>query len=126
MIPSIPIAPDNVYKFAALFGLVVFISSMLAPVYVNTKYDELACDTFLQLEILKAKGNLSSDENIRKTVLEQKMYINKSDKTVFMNILSTCAALNMLLAGFGGVFWFAKVQPKQDELLNLQIQKNET
>ena len=33
MQPSVPIPTDNVFKFAALFGLVVLISSILAIAY---------------------------------------------------------------------------------------------
>jgi hypothetical protein len=62
MTPSMPIATDNIYKFAALFGLAILISVMLAVAYFPEKYGELVFNTYLELEILKNKTNLSNEK----------------------------------------------------------------
>lgn len=55
MEPSIPIPTDNVYKFLCLFGLTVFISSMLGSVYLVGKFNDLGSKNILELAALREK-----------------------------------------------------------------------
>ena len=72
MQPSIPIPTDNIYKFACLLGLAIFISAMLGSIYMVYKFDELTSKDLLELEALKAKDNLSLIESTQKVILEKK------------------------------------------------------
>jgi hypothetical protein len=123
MEPSIPIPTDNAYKFAAFFGLAVLISSMVAIVYTYDKYFERGYTDFIELEVLKAKDILSADESVRKTALELKQKTDQANKRSLLNFLMACMGGSIALSLMGGVCWLGKVQPKQDELLNLQIEK---
>jgi TM2 domain-containing membrane protein YozV len=126
MEPSIPIPTDNVYKFHALFGLVFFISLMLASVYVHNYYNKRIYNAYLELETLKAKNNLTSEENIKKSLLEGRMREDKADFKFFFSIVlffGIFVGFVMMIIGFVG--WHIKVQPLQDKLLDLQIKKIE-
>jgi hypothetical protein len=68
---SIPIATDNISKFAALFGLVVMISAIFALVYLLKMNYEFAVENINGYELLKVKDNLSQGKSIRKDALEQ-------------------------------------------------------
>jgi hypothetical protein len=123
MTPSMPVATDNIYKFAALFGLALLISVILVGTYVPDKYGEPAFNDALELKILQSKDNLSKEETIKKTLLEEKVRLFDG----FARQIIYGAAVFMLIGAFllvwGGIAWWWKVQPKQDELLNLQIEK---
>jgi hypothetical protein len=123
MTPSIPIATDNIYKFLALFGLVMFISDLWALAYFVGKYNEIGYENYLELEVLKAKGTLSSEEKVKRFVLEEVAKIIKRDWRILGSLLIACAIIGFFLSALGYYSWFKKVQPKQDELLNLQIEK---
>ena len=119
----IPIATDNIYKFYALFGLFVFISSFVTFTYVYTYYYELSYKNAMELEVLNAKTDLSQEENIRKKILEARMKIDVSNKYAYTAILCAVGALGVLGIIYGFTQWHSKVQPKQDMLLDLQIEK---
>src|SRR6266566_2278755 len=112
----IPIATDNIYKFYALFGLFVFISSFVTFTYVYTYYYELSYKNAMELEVLNAKTDLSQEENIRKKILEARMKIDVSNKYAYTAILCAVGALGVLGIIYGFTQWHSKVQPKQDML----------
>jgi hypothetical protein len=56
MEPSIPVPTDNLYKFIALFGLVLFVSSGITFVYSYFYFNKLLYQQRLELEIFKAKN----------------------------------------------------------------------
>lgn len=72
---------------------------------------------------MKSKDNPSKEETIKINALEKK------DKAMSDNILSLIwgAAILAILGIFfflwGGICWLRRVQPKQNELLDLQIVK---
>jgi hypothetical protein len=123
MTPSMPIPTDNFYKFAALFGLAILISFMVLSIYLPEKFGEPAFKESLEFEILKSRDSLSTEETIRKNHLETKIKLFDS----FARQIVYGSAIIGMFGGFlflwGIIVWWWKVQPKQDELLNLQIEK---
>jgi hypothetical protein len=125
MEPTVPIATDNIYKFYALFGLVMLIFSGVALVYAYTQHYEAAYKDWIALETLKAKPEsmLSTEETVRKRILESKIEIDRGNKTTYTIISSCIGAIGLLLMWSGFYHWQTKVQPKQDQLLDLQLEK---
>src|SRR6266511_4160556 len=123
MEPSIHIPTDNIYKFASLFGIAIFISSMLGSVYFIVRFNELATKTVLDFEALKAKESLSTVESVQKTILEKTRNVNRANSIIFPCLLGGSLGGSFFLSILGVLNWYRKVQPKQDELLNLQIEK---
>jgi hypothetical protein len=123
MLPSVPIAMDNIYKFAALFGLVVMISTIVAMLYLLKINYEFGISTIDELELLKVKENLTQAESIRKSAIEQILELRNFGTKSFMYVLDFFFIIGGLVCFWGFYCWFKKVQPKQDELFNLQIEK---
>jgi hypothetical protein len=123
MFPTIPIATDHLYKFITLFGLVFLVFSLIGIVYIFDKYNNLFYKNIMELETLKLKDELSKVEALTKTRLEHmnKLYI--TDKNTMQWVLAFCGALGLWLFIIGLFLWWRKVQPQQDELLRLQIEK---
>jgi hypothetical protein len=123
MIPSVPIATDNIYKFAALFGLVMMISWIVAVLYLLKINYEFGVENINEYELLKVKTDLTQAESIRKDALEQILRLRSVGTKVFMWSLNILFLVGIGICYWGFRSWYKKVQPKQDELVNLQIEK---
>lgn len=123
MTPTMPMTTDNIYKFATLLGFALLASVVFLCLYLTEKYGEIAFNDLVELQLLKSKDNPSKEETIKINALEKK------DKALADNILSLLwgAAILAILGIFfflwGGICWLRRVQPKQNELLDLQIVK---
>jgi len=125
MIPSVPIATDNIYKFLALFGLVIMISWVVAMLYLVKIIYEFGVENINEYELLKVKTDLTQAESIRKDSLEQIMKLRTLGTKVFVWPLNILFVVGVGICYWGFRSWYKKVQPKQDKLLDLQIQKTE-
>jgi hypothetical protein len=123
MTPSIPITTDNIYKFAALFGLVLVISTGFGMLYLLSINYEFAVKNFDEYELLMAKENLSQAEFIRKNAFDMQIKYRTLAVNGFMFFLTLLAVIGSIVSFWGSYHWLKKVQPKQDELINLQIEK---
>ena len=125
MQPNIPVPTDNIYKFLALFGIIMFISGLWGLAYFAEKYNELGYENYLELELIniKIKKDATPEDITRRTVLEWYAKAIRRYWTIFEYSFTACAAFGFFLSVFGYYSWFRNVQPNQDELLNLQIEK---
>lgn len=124
MQPNVPIATDNLYKFVALFGLVLVVASFAGFYlsYANHRA-EMALIEDRRFDLAKSAGTLSPaavakiewDLMIREDV-------SSANRVTFGSVMAF-----PLFAGFAlstvGFFLWIKVQRLQDELLELQIAK---
>jgi hypothetical protein len=114
---------DNIYKFAALLGLALLASVAFLITYLPDKYSESAFNNMLELRLLKSKDNPSKEETIRINALEEK---DKGMAKYTMDLIwgsAIIAILGIFLFLWGVIGWLRRIQPKQDELLDLQIAK---
>lgn len=122
---KIPLPTDNIYKFYALFGLLLFISSLAAYLYLHKTTNELIFETAVLVEELETKEKPSAADLKRKEMAEKRVSIAVKDRNSFNTCLAYLAYLASAVTLFGFATWHYKVQPLQDKLLNLQIQKAE-
>ncbi|HEX9869591.1 MAG TPA: hypothetical protein VGC99_13545 [Candidatus Tectomicrobia bacterium] len=125
MTPTIPIPTDHVYKFHALCGLAILISSMIGLVYLHDRFNERIGKNYLKWEILNRKANLSQEEEVTKAVLDMRLKLDRADRKLMPKALGAIAGIGVVMMVFGFMLWHKKVQPKQDKLLELQIKKIE-
>ncbi|HHG3339870.1 hypothetical protein [Vibrio parahaemolyticus] len=119
----VPLPTDNIYKFYALFGLLLLIFSVSSLVYVNHSTNTLAFDIAVEYTTLAADPVRSVSEEARFQVLDNKLKIAKTNKTIFLSSLGVFAAVGLLMIWYGFRTWHLVVQPLQDELLKLNIEK---
>lgn len=125
MTPTIPIPTDHVYKFYALCGLSIAISSLIALIYLIDRYNERIEKNYLQWEILNRMDNLSQEDEVRKSVLKAKLDVDRLDRSAIPWALGSIGGVGgaMMLLGF--IPWHKTLQRNQDKLLELQIKKIE-
>lgn len=122
---GIPVATDNIYKFYALFGLLLLLSSMAAFFYVHKSTNEIAYKTYIDLESLKANKNRTVTENVRLEILQKRQEIDKSDRNFYFNVLGFGWGFGFCVMAFGFFRWHGKIQPDLDRMTQLQIKKIE-
>ena len=125
MTPRIPVPTDNFYKFCALFGTVLFISSFLASIYINTSSNQKVFDVAEQQLELYEDGELSELEKERKKVLEKVLEVTVSSRDHLQWVAVVAICFGSLLMGIGFRVWYQVIQPREDRLINLKIRQLE-
>ncbi|GEM_PF-515423 len=119
---KIPLPTDNIYKFYALFSLLLLVFTLGAFLYVQQTANGQVIEIFPELEVLKAAEELSPEEKVRKQILERQLEVIGSDRKFFNRTLS--ALLGVALSGifFGFLRWHWFIQPLQDEQAKIQLE----
>ncbi|MEM5528090.1 hypothetical protein WN093_04595 [Gammaproteobacteria bacterium AS21] len=120
---KIPIPTDNIYKFYALFGLVVFISGFAATIYVSQTTNNLLFEIIPKIEAMKSIPEIAKVQEAELMLLERKQEIALSDKKFYLKSISLIIAIGMCLMFFGFHRWHTKIQPLQDQILELTVKK---
>ncbi len=119
----IPLPTDNIYKFYALFGLLLLITTVLLFLFIYSSFQERSHERYVELKIFSSLEHLSVEQEARKEVLEAKEGIDKSDKAFYLKAISIFAAVSIILIIFGFIRWHTKVQPIQDEIAKKELEK---
>lgn len=119
----VPLPTDNIYKFYALFGLLLIIFSIGAMLYVNQSTNDLAFEVAVEYETLKADPMRSVADEARFTVLEKKLEIAGLNKKTFMFCLGVIITIGSFMVWYGFRKWHTEVQPVQDEIARLNLLK---
>lgn len=122
---KIPLPTDNIFKFYALFSLVLLIFSFATVVYATNSSNAVVFEHWVQVETLKSKKELSVSESAQLKALERKIEVAVADKDTFVQwaaFMSAIAAAGIIL-GFG--YWHKRIQPLADQIAmtNLELSK---
>ena len=120
---KVPLPTDNIYKFYALFGLLLFIFAIGANIVSIRNTNDYMYKSYLELEPLKSIEKPTNVELVKREMLEKMIDVAKSDKEFFSKCLSWLTAIGAVLMFFGFLKWQLAIQPLQDDLLRLQVAK---
>jgi hypothetical protein len=120
---KIPLPTDSIYKFYALFGLLLFIFSVGATVYVARSTNDLVFTSAIEYETLRAIEKPTAVEIAKREGIEKRVEIALADKKFFLYALGTLVGLGMLAMIYGFTKWHRDIQPIQDETAKLQLEK---
>lgn len=121
----IPLPTDNIYKFYALFGLLLLVSSMALFVAQYSSFQTRAYDRFIELSALTSLEDLTAEEKAKKELFDAQVVIDKSDRKFYKEVVGVLIAISLLLILYGFRKWHKVIQPKQDRLVDLEIEKAE-
>ena len=125
MQPRIPLPTDNIYKFYSLLGLLLLISSMAIFVSTYSSFHSKSAERFIELSVLNELESLEVKQKARKKSLEKAIKRDKTDNNFYLSFLSLLIIAGLFLMLFGFWKWHRSIQPKQDRLLDLEIEKAE-
>lgn len=120
---KIPLPTDSIYKFYALFGLLVFIFCSGAVIYVTRSTNDLIFTSSIEFETLKAIEKPTPIEIAKREGIEKRIQIALADKAFFLQALGVITAFAMFTMGYGFLKWHRDLQPIQDETARLQLEK---
>lgn len=122
----VPVPTDNIYKFYALFGLLLFIFSAGASIYVtensNKQIMEILKENVLLEQSIQANASLES----YKMILDKRLEVIISNRKAFIWCLAAFVVLSVFLMIYGFKKWHTEVQPRLDKLLDLRINLTES
>ena len=119
----IPLPTDNIFKFYALFGLLLLIFGLSASIYTTKSTNEFMATSVIDLEELKSVVAPSARQGARRQILQRQIEVAKSDKEFFMRACGGVGAIGLALMLFGFWKWHVDVQPTLDEITQLQLLK---
>lgn len=123
MSPSVPIPTDNIYKFFCLFGLALIVSSIFAFVASYSSALDRKVKYFEAIIILEAKDSRSKVEDDTLALTKRLVEITDKNLSVANSAVGVVLGLGLILSGFGARRWYARIQPRDDMLAELQIAK---
>jgi hypothetical protein len=119
----VPLPTDNIFKFYALFGLLLTIFAVGSVLYVNKSTNDLAFEIAVEYETLKVDPVRSVSQEARFQMLERKLEIAVKNKGTFMLCLSAMMTFGILMMAYGFWKWHTEIQPIQDEIARLSFKK---
>ncbi|KKD60181.1 hypothetical protein RN22_12735 [Grimontia sp. AD028] len=121
----IPLPTDNIYKFYALFGLLLVIFGLGAFLYVNQSTNNLMYEVIVEHQTLKNIPDQvrTVQEETRFQVLDNKIRIGKQNENFFNSCIAFIIAAGIWMIVFGFKTWHTIIQPLQDEITRLNIKK---
>ena len=123
MYDKVPLPTDNIFKFYALFGLIIVLFSFASVIYVNYATNEIVFHTIIEEESLKSLKVRNPRQEAELVIAGRKYQIALSDRRFFLVACSLFAAVGFYLAFYGFKNWHTKIQPRQDEITELTIKK---
>lgn len=119
---KIPLPTDNIYKFYALFGLMLLITCIIGVVLVSTSTNDKLHSLVKEYESIPGTKEEKENSDLAK-VIEKRLEIQVSNKKLFLRGLGASIGFAIMLSGYGFRQWHTKIQPKQDEYFELQLEK---
>lgn len=120
---KLPVPTDNIYKFYALFGLLLFIFGVGATIALQRSTNDFMYRSTIDLETVKTIAQPSPPDVAKRQLLEKLMEVAQSDKDSLGYGLTGITTLGFWIGVFGFARWHQKIQPLQDEMLQLQVEK---
>jgi hypothetical protein len=120
---QIPLPTDNIYKFYALFGLLLSIFSVGSVIYVVHTTNDLGYQMSVDLAAIKDVSKPTDANLVKEKFLQSRLIILAKDRQFYIYALGTILGLGILLMFYGFWKWHRDVQPVQDEILKLQLEK---
>lgn len=123
MTDRLPIPTDNIYKFYALFGMVVLLTSAIMFFVRHEHYRSTSFDNYMQIADLENKEEISARDKLEIESLVKMRETLKKDKDFELEVYTYAFSMGMFLSIVGFYFWHTKVQPRQDALIDLEIKR---
>lgn len=119
---KIPIPTDNIYKFYALFGLLLIVFSFGSTLYVNKSSNEQMITLLVEIETLRQEQPPTAPQQLRQAIAQRQLDIAKSDKEFFRWALVALGMVGTLGLMYGFGKWHKEVQPVIDESARVQLE----
>jgi hypothetical protein len=121
-IPKLPVPTDNICKFYALTGIILFVTSITLIVLLSTRTNDIIFETVTQ-EIEAEKLEEGEERKIRLEMAETLRDIAVKDRDTGSGVLTFFATLGFVVAAYGLLKWHLEIQPLYDQILKFERDK---
>lgn len=120
---SLSVPTDNIYKFYALFGLVLIVTSLFLFVLTYNFHYERATEMYLEIAKIESQEKISNYEKTKKEALEKRLEIDSSNKSFYISVILVFLFTGTALTIYGFRRWHKNIQPVLDEISLLELEK---
>lgn len=117
----VSVPTDNMYKFAAIFGLVMVIASFWGVITQASLTNDIVFVSAPEIASLEANQSPTPSEKAKLDVLKKRKEAAIEDRKGIDDLCSKMAGLGTAVSLVGFFFWYWKIQRHQDRLLSLQV-----
>ncbi len=119
---KIPLPTDNIFKFYALFSLLLLIFGLGCTLFLHEKMNNQLISYVIDLETLKQEATPSPTQQVRKELLEKQIEVTIADKKFYIYALAIISGLSTLGMYYGFQKWHTTIQPLADEAARVQLE----
>lgn len=113
---------DNLYKFMAIFGLILWVGGIFYPLNKAYEMEEDVIEIEAQVAQAEKNPELANTVELRKNIKQIKL------KLFAVRVYLTIGGISMLIGGylmyFGFKWWYARVQRPLDSQLSLASRRS--
>jgi hypothetical protein len=118
----IPVPTDNIFKFSALFGLLLFVFACGSLLYMNATSNATIMVSIPELEALKELADPSRSDKAKIAILERKIEITKTDRNFYSIAIGGLLLVAVVAMVYGFQRWHSQIQPVLDETAKVQLE----
>ncbi|ELB2044562.1 MULTISPECIES: hypothetical protein [Vibrio] len=115
---------DNLYKFLALFGLLLTVTGCYMFNSSYTNFNNEYISSIVELAKYESIEKPTPYELRQKEALEKIIELLKANKPFNLNVSMSVIIIGLITMFYGFYRWHYQLQPKLDELLDLQVAKS--
>lgn len=125
---KISIPTDNIYKFYALFSLLLLIVTVSAAIYVMNFTNELIIKNLIEIQTIDAEiepmdaPDPTSPQLTRRAILKWQVESAQSDRITYWLVLGVLLGLSLSGMYYGFSKWHKEVQALNDEVVRVQLE----
>ncbi|WP_252274183.1 hypothetical protein [Pseudomonas subflava] len=119
---KIPVPTDNIFKFYALFSLLIFVFCWGTLIFVNQSTNRTVFASVIELQELESLQDPSPVDEAKSAILKRQLEIAKADKRFYVALLGALSGLSVLGGFYGFRRWHSELQPLVDETARVQLE----
>lgn len=119
---KIPLPTDNIFKFYALFSLLLLFFSAGSLIYVQEISMDWVRENGVEYSLLVQDEALTPEKEIRKELLAKELASIASDRKLYSLCIGALIGTAFVGLWYGFSRWHTKIQPLLDEQLQLQVE----
>lgn len=120
---TIPIPTDNIYKFSCLFGLALIVTGILSFIASYSSSLDRKIAYVEAMMALEAKTEKTEADTKLIAQKQQLIDITKSNEKAVAYSAAIVVVLGLSLSFAGAMKWYKIIQPRDDKMAELQIEK---
>lgn len=130
MYDKVPVPTDNIYKFYALFSIVLLTFGMWMYAKTHVEINSWIFKNYSEIEELKAVNERTKGQQGKLDALERELYVLDQDRGIINLFVLISVVVSTFGLGYEFKKWYKEIQPIADatakaqlELLQLQVEK---